>query len=635
MKKKGEPLLKSSPGIIQSVIKKKAPSEYLVWLISISCLGAKCIYFQFVTGISYSPYFSTININMLVSLISLLIIADGALLLIFNRRRIAALAVFNFVVSLLLAADTIYFRYFYNPVTVQSIYQIGLAGSISDSILSLLKPGDAIYLADITALAVVLAFLRPDMRCFKRKLKVHTRFLTAAVALTLGLAVNSFAYSNSSPGTFYYDNNYIANNMGILYFHYYDTKRFIAENILDDRSLDADERTAISDFYTSRGSREAKHQGAARGLNLIIVQLEAIQNFVIGLSFNGSEVTPNLNRLADESIYLENFYYQTGAGNTSDAEFLANTSLYPLRDSSVYFRYPNNTYESLPKLLKKNGYTSYAFHANNPSFWNRNEMYRSIGFDNFISSLDFKQDEYLGWGLGDLSFFRQSLDKIDASSPFYAFLVTLTSHHPYNYFDNYDKFDAGAFEGTMAGNYAEAAHYVDMAVGEFLEALKRKGLYEKSLIIIYGDHQSVPREQTDMLADLINFRFNEYSWTKLQRCPCFIICPGLDQTGVNSTICGQLDLLPTISNLMGFEAPHALGKDILNTEEGYAVLRDGSVVAEDFIYTSAHGITYDSNGQKLNSGRYDSAVEQYVRTLEISDMILKKNALYGFEQHKY
>ena len=183
----------------------------------------------------------------------------------------------------------------------------------------------------------------------------------------------------------------------------------------------------------------------------------------------------------------------------------------------------------------------------------------------------------------------------------------------------------------MAGNYAEAAHYVDMALGEFLSDLKTRGLYENSLIIIYGDHNSVPRDQTEMLADLINFRFNEYNWTKLQRSPCFIICPGLNEKGVSSTICGQLDLLPTIANLMGFKTPNALGRDIFNTEEGYAVLRNGSIVTNDFVYTSAHDITYDHKGKILEACS-NSIIKKYGQILEVSDIILRKNALDSFEQ---
>ena len=170
------------------------------------------------------------------------------------------------------------------------------------------------------------------------------------------------------------------------------------------------------------------------------MQLEAIQQFVIGTKFNGKEITPNLNKFINDSAYFENFYYQIGAGNTSDAEFLANTSLYPLNEGAVYFRFPANTYESTANLLKKQGYATYAAHANNPSFWNRMEMYKALGFDKFINSKSLVLDEFLGWGLSDMSFLKQSLNKIDVSRPFYGFFITLSSHYPFNYFEDYSGF---------------------------------------------------------------------------------------------------------------------------------------------------------------------------------------------------
>ena len=130
-----------------------------------------------------------------------------------------------------------------------------------------------------------------------------------------------------------------------------------------------------------------------------------------------------------------------------------------------------------------------------------------------------------------------------------------------------------------------------------------------------------------MLKDLIGFKFSEYNWTKLQKTPCFIHYPGMEKTGVNSTICGEIDLLPTIANLMGFKAPHTLGKDIFNTKEGYAVLRNSSVITDDFTYVSTDDSVYDNDGQLLDKSKYDEAIRHYQYELDISDIILKKNAL--------
>lgn len=64
-------------------------------------------------------------------------------------------------------------------------------------------------------------------------------------------------------------------------------------------------------------------------MNLIVVQMESFQNFPINLTLNGQEVTPVLNKLAKEGFYFPHVFQQIGPGNTSDAEFMSNTSIYP------------------------------------------------------------------------------------------------------------------------------------------------------------------------------------------------------------------------------------------------------------------------------------------------------------------
>lgn len=607
--------------------------EGFIWLLFILGIIIKSAYFQFSTKINIKPYFGDFNKNMFLALIASAITICAAIILFFNKKRLVALFIADIFFTLLLLADTLYFRYYYNAITVPVLYQIGLVSSITDSAKSLFRVKDIIFAIDIPLFILFILYykkLKPGRFIAINPLK---RIISSIIILLISVGMLKFAYGQSSPGVFPYDNNYVINELGILYFHYYDIKRNIHERYFADRSLESEEKALIDNYFDSKKSEGSKLNGIAARKNLIVVQMEAIQQFVINAEFNGKEITPNLNKFINESVYLDNFYYQVGTGNTSDAELLANTSLYPLRDGSAYFKYPTNTYESLPGFLEKLGYNSYVFHANNPSFWNRTEMYKAIGFDKFISSRDFTLDERLGWGLSDESFFRQSLEEIDTTSPFYSFMITLSSHHPYNYFDDYNGFDVGKYEDTMTGNYVKAASYVDKAIGSLLEDLKKRGLYDNSIIVIYGDHHAVLKDQTEMLEELIGFEFSEYNWTLLHKTPCLIRFPGLEETGVNSTISGEIDLLPTIANLMGFKAPHALGKDIFNTENGYAVLRDGSVITDEFVYVSTENKVYNNEGIQLEIKEYREIIDKYRQELEISDIILQKDALKNYNNN--
>ena len=125
--------------------------------------------------------------------------------------------------------------------------------------------------------------------------------------------------------------------------------------------------------------------GIAEGRNLIVLQMEALQNFVINRDYYGHEITPVLNNLIKDkgTIYFDNYYMQIAAGNTSDAEFATNNSLYGSVNSYTYEIYKNNTFRGLPVLLKERGYSTIAMHGYDGSFGA--ERYVSPrSFDTFI-----------------------------------------------------------------------------------------------------------------------------------------------------------------------------------------------------------------------------------------------------------
>lgn len=601
-------------------------SNFTYFLFFIAALTVKCLYFQYTTGLSTGPLNSPVNLYMLEISIGVLLIVLSAVTLLFGVKKKISLLILNLIFSVVLFGDTLYFRYYSNAITIPVLLQFGLAGSVGESMANLFKFKDVVYLADFPFLIAGLFFFKSPSNPLNFKTLLVRRIILSVFLAAAGLTGFYYGYSNAWKGAFPYDNNYVVNNAGILYFHYYDTKRYISENLFTDKTLSREEKKLLEEYYANKAAGGKKLNGISKGMNLMVVQVEAFQQFVINRRFNNQEITPNLNKFIKESLYFDNFYYQTGGGNTSDAEFLTNTSLYPLKEGAIYFRYPVNEYHSLPKALKEQGYTTYVFHANNPSFWNRTEMYKAVGFDHFISSGDFNTDEVLGWGLSDVSFFRQALDKIDTGKPFYSFLVTLSSHHPFNYFENYEAFNAGKYEKTFFGNYLKAAHYADAALGGLIDGLKNRGLYDNTVLVIYGDHFGIQKDQAEVLGEFLDQTTGEPQWTQLQKVPCFIHYPGLEEGKTLHTVGGQIDILPTTANLMGFECPFALGKDLLNCEKGYAVLRNSSVVTDEYIYINDSKAFYDQNGNMLNGGKSPAGFEKLQNELNISDIIIKKDA---------
>lgn len=193
-----------------------------------------------------------------------------------------------------------------------------------------------------------------------------------------------------------------------------------------------------------------------------------------------------------ESLYFSSLYHQTHDVRASEAEFITNTSLYPLKSGSVYTQCPTNEFEPLPALLEKNGYDTAAMHAYEKFFWNRDDVYKNIGFKHFFSQKNYSREKKIGMALNDQQFFLESIDHMETlQEPFFSFyLVALTSHTPYEIYKEDQTLDLSEFEDPMLKWYYQTVHHVDTDVGRMIDELNQRDLWDQSLIIFYGDHDS-------------------------------------------------------------------------------------------------------------------------------------------------
>ncbi|MGU4650889.1 sulfatase-like hydrolase/transferase, partial [Escherichia coli] len=128
------------------------------------------------------------------------------------------------------------------------------------------------------------------------------------------------------------------------------------------------------------------------------------------------------------------------------------------------------------------------FHGNTGSFWNRNEIYKSFGYENFFDSsyYNMNPEEVLNYGLKDKPFFEQSIPMLESlQQPFYTKFITLSNHFPYPI----EEEDAtigphNTGDGTV-DRYFQTARYLDESVKQFFDYLKESGLYDKSVIVLY------------------------------------------------------------------------------------------------------------------------------------------------------
>ncbi|HEY8528204.1 MAG TPA: LTA synthase family protein [Paenibacillaceae bacterium] len=513
-----------------------------------------------------------------------------------RRARAAALAGVDVFLSLLMLADLVYFRYFRDFITVPVLLQAGQAADVEDSILSLMRPGDLVLLADLPiALALaVRAFRSGGPRLTSQPLpRLRERLLRGGLAglmavsgwllIAVPVQQQNEGWARGLFGGEWW-NVPIYNVTGLLGFHGYDVYRFVREHG-PGGGLSQAELTEVRGWFAEREAQRRAAEtdslfGAYRGANVFVVQAEAFQTFVLGLSVGGREVTPNLNRLIETSLYFPNFYHQTAAGRTSDADFAANCSLHPASSGAVFVRYAGRSFDCLPALLGAEGYDVTAHHAYEASFWNRYNMYRGMGYAEFFSLRDFEMDEPLGWSLGDKSFFRQTVERLKErnNQPFYAMTITLSSHHPYKMPVGLQKLDVGSLEGTILGDYLQAVHYVDEAVGELVELLKREGLWDNTIFVFYGDHDNSITDWS-LYERLFNRPLDELEQEMLlKKVPLIIHLPGDAHAGVVDKAGGQTDIAPTLLHLLGIPSGglHWAGVSLLTDEAKPVVFRNGA-----------------------------------------------------------
>lgn len=603
-------------------------SSFLI--IYVVTILLKLMYFNYETGLH-----KVAGIQLITTLGSVFVLISFAFLLKYKNAR-RYVFIINLALSLVMFSDLVFYRYYNDLISIPLLQQAGNISDISNSILKLLHLGDLIFIADMILVPII-------RKLFNRRNNNLTVLNKKSITLAMALCMSGvlMVYSGtaelvkSQPTILqtFYDRVYVAQNIGLLNYHAADAYRFVEQNISESKDLSDQKKNEILKFFEDKKSdnRQGLLFGVGKDKNVIVIQVEALQQFVINRSINGQEITPNLNKLISKSIYFDNYYYQTAGGGTSDAEFDANVSLFPMKEGAVYIRKPGNDYYSLAQRLKEEGYSTMAMHGYKPGFWNRSVMYKSLGFDNFFSSSSFDGTEKLGMGISDKSFLNQAFDKLkQAKQPYFAFLITLSSHFPYdNDKELYKSFDVGEYKDTLLGNYLEAIHYTDEALGMFVDELQSSGMLDNAVLAIYGDHMAIPKDNMDQLAKVMGKEsLSEFEWQKLQKVPLIMHLPGNQKPQVISTVGGGIDFMPTLMNILGTDTSNMpmMGQDLINAKKGFVVLRNASFITDNTTYISGSNTGYDTKtGEVLEPGVYADDQRLAAKYLDYSDTILEFN----------
>ncbi|KML01141.1 LTA synthase family protein [Rossellomorea marisflavi] len=514
--------------------------------------------------------------------IGFLLACYGLSFLFSGKWRLAFSGLISLLVSFVFLSNAVYLDYYSSPITLSIFGQMANLGGLGDSITYLFKIRYLLFVADLVILPF---FLWSKFRYTKKRemVKGVIPFLTLSLLfLVMKPAKLMFVDGMENPVQAYDSLDHVV-QYGLIGHHMLDSYSYIRDR---NYKLTADDRKRIGTaFAAERDPADHPYKAYGKDKNLIMIQVESLQSFVLNEEIGGKEITPTMNRMLKHSLSFPHFYAQTIAGNSSDAEFLTQTALYPLKSGSVFFRYPSNTYHSIGKSLKEDGYSTLGVHADEKTFWNRHLMYPSLGFEDYKTIEQFPQKELVGMGVGDKEMFTETAGTLkEQPSPFYSLIVTLTNHMPYDLpVEKKSLSLPKEVNGTLLGDYLQTVRYTDEAIGLFLKELESDGLLEDSIIVLYGDHNGIFERDKSLIEKWKGKSISTEEWYReYATVPFMIYNPGIKGKEID-TYGGQVDVYPTIASIMGTSHTSGLGENLLGSPSGTVVIPSGGYVTKSLM----------------------------------------------------
>ncbi len=551
-----------------------------------------------------------------------------------GKKRYIYLLVWAVIFTAICTINSAYYTFYTSFASVSMLSLTQYIGEVGDAVVE-----NVLQIKDLVYILPLIFFIYYYHRLAKKdKYKIYSKttrmkkfkntIITGAVILFLFII--SLSSLEISRFVKQWNREYIVMRFGIYMYQGNDIIASIQPKISAMFGYD-DAKKEFNEYYKDRKDEQDysnEYTNIFEGRNVIVIHAESMQDIALNRTFNGEEVTPNLNRLIDEGLFFTNFYSQVSVGTSSDTELTFNTSLMPTQNGTAFVSYFDRTYIATPSLMKEKGYYTFSMHANNADFWNRRAMHESLGYDKFYSkeTYDVDKENVIGLGLSDKEFFAESVEKIKKISEehekYYGLLITLTNHTPFSDTDKYGEFavtmkttitnedgtteeiEAPYLEGTKLGNYFKSVHYADAALGEFFQAMDEAGLLDNTVVILYGDHDArLPRSDynlmnnydpvTDSVKSKDDETYEEYDsfdYELDRKVPLLIWTKDGKVKGKVDYTMGMYDVMPTIGNMLGFYNKYALGHDIFETKENnIAVFPNGNWITDKMYYNSQKG----------------------------------------------
>ena len=441
-----------------------------------------------------------------------------------------------------------------------------------------------------------------ESKYLNKNLKMNIKMMNVFILSLMMVGVSQLSYQNIIKSSFYEENRVAlkgVQTMGLYNYYINDLLSYTlgsGEPVIDEES---DLAIEIEDFITNVKSEcplnfldettcnNPDFKGLFEGKNLVLLQLESLNDFVlnleVGIEEETYEITPFLNSLIrdNSTLYYDNFYSQIGVGKTSDAEFATLTGMSATGQIVTYFDYIANNFETLPRLFSEKGYETYAMNGSTETFYKRRENYATFGFnENNFAGMEVLLDKGYynpetetinGW-VDDTVIFEYLIDTLQKDELQFIFALTTILHTPYFDFEGITGINPweAVLKGDLA-NYLDYAKRTDDTLKALFETLQSLNLLEETVFVLYGDHTAglTMSDLGQIYPDLTHIDYQKLS----HNVPFMIYAPGMDLKSIDvdtSMVRGQTDTKRTLANLFNLNENYHFGVDILSSDKTFA-----------------------------------------------------------------
>lgn len=372
-------------------------------------------------------------------------------------------------------------------------------------------------------------------------------------------------------------------------------------------------------FSSVQPTKKNEYTGRYEGKNLILITAEGFSPYAVR-----KDITPTLYKMQEEGFKFKNFYTPTWGVSTSDGEYVACTGLLPKEGIWSFYKSSANFMPlAMGNQLKKEGYETKAYHNHYFDYYYRNMSHPNLGY--IYKGLGNGLDITETWPESDLEMIELTVPEYIDNEPFHTYYMTVSGHLQYTFTGNYiaaknrSLVEALPYSNNVKA-YLACNIELDKAMEKLIQELEKKGIAEDTLIAISPDHY--PYGLT--LAEIKELADSEIKGDyDLEKGVFLLWSKGMEPVEIDKP-CSSLDIIPTLSNLMGldYDSRLLMGRDILSDSEALVMFPDRSFMTDKVFYNARTNEVKALTGEDIEDSYIKERADTVLSKFKYSALIL-------------